>query len=108
MAAAMAAVPRLRVVASHMGGWRGWDEAQRCIIGKDCLLDTSMSLDSIPAQRAVAMIRQHGVAKTVWGTDSPWTDQKAELDRLASLGLTEDEFRQIAGGNAQSLLGLSE
>lgn len=108
MAAALAAVPKLRLVAAHMGGWRGWDAAEQYLLGKDCVLETSMSLDVLPAQRALAMIRRHGVARTVWGTDSPWTDQKVELERLAELGLDPDEFRQIAGGNAQSLLALAE
>ena len=108
MAAALAAVPKLKLVATHMGGWRVWDEAEQCIIGKNCLLETSFSLDALPAERAAAMIRRHGVARTVWGTDSPWADQKAELERLAGLGLSKDEFRQIAGVNAQSLLGLTE
>jgi len=45
--------------------------------------------------------------KILFGTDSPWQDQAADLAEIRSLGLTPDEQAAVLGGNAARLLGLS-
>jgi predicted TIM-barrel fold metal-dependent hydrolase len=51
-----------------------------------------------------AMIKAHGTDRILFGTDSPWTDQKSEVEGIRGLDLTEDEINAILGGNAEGLL----
>lgn len=106
MAAALQAVPGLTLIATHMGGWRMWDEASQDLVGRNCRLETSFSLGELPPDQAVAMIRRHGVERVLFGTDSPWADQAEEIARVRSLGLSVAEQEKILHDNAAALLGL--
>lgn len=98
--------PKLTVIAAHLGGYSQWDEAERYIIGRDCYIDTSSSLWAISNERAVNIIRRHGVDKVLFGTDYPLVRQKDELKRFMELDLTEEEKRKILFENAKKLLKL--
>ena len=47
----------------------------------------------------------HGPERVLFATDSPWTDQSAELAAIRALPFTEAEIEAITGGNAVRLLG---
>jgi hypothetical protein len=99
-------VPGLKLIATHMGGWRMWQEVDRLLTGTDCWMETSVTFSQLPCSRVVDMIRRHGTGRVLFGTDSPWSGHAGELERLRSSGLTEDELAGILGGNAAKLLGL--
>lgn len=99
--------PHLTVIAAHLGGYTEWDAAEKCLIGKRLYIDTSSSLWAIPAQRAVRIIRRHGVHRVLFGTDYPLTFHKEEMARFMALPLTDEERRLILHDNAARLLGLS-
>jgi len=99
------AVNGLKIIATHMGGWRMWDESEALLVGTSAYMETSFSLHEMPPGRAVAMIRRHGTDRVLFGTDSPWAAQAAELDTLGALGLTDDERERILSANAVALLG---
>jgi len=64
--------PSLRVICSHMGGWREWDAAEEYLMdASNVWLDTSFSLEDMGAERAVKMIRRHGAGRWCSGTDCP-------------------------------------
>ena len=107
IARALAAVPALRLIATHMGGWRMWGQAEAELVGADCWMETSFSLSELPPERAVAMMRRHGIGRVMFGTDSPWADQAEEIARVRSLPLTGDEIQRILHANAAELLGLA-
>jgi hypothetical protein len=88
-----------------MGGWRMWEQSRQMLVGQNCLLETSFSLHEMPPGQIVEMIRAHGADKVLFGTDSPWADQRAEILALRSLGLTEEELAKIFFSNAAKLLG---
>ena len=112
----------LKFVAAHMGGWKNWDSVAEELADLPIWFDTSFSGGSItpltedslpPAERRllseeefVRLVRLYGADRIVFGTDSPWTDQKQSIDWLQALPLTEAEKTAILGGNAQRLLGL--
>lgn len=100
--------PRLTVIAAHLGGYSEWEEAEEHLVGKNLYIDTSSSLWAIPPERAVSIIRRHGVDRVLFGTDYPLTRHKEELQRFFALGLTEEENRKILFENAAKLLGLGE
>ena len=51
------------------------------------------------------MVRKHGADKILFGTDSPWYDQKQALEDFNSTGLNDDEKKLILGENAKRLFG---
>jgi len=99
------AFPGLKLVAAHLGGWDDWDEVERHLLGRPVWLDTSFSLAYLPDDRARRLLAAHPAGRILFGTDSPWADQAAEVARLRALGLPEDLERRILGGNARELLG---
>lgn len=50
------------------------------------------------------LVRAFGSERVLFGTDSPWTDQKKSVEDIRSLPLTETEKENILGKNAQRLL----
>jgi uncharacterized protein len=105
IARVLAAVPDATFITAHMGGWRMWDGVEQRLIGKNCVLETSFSLSELPAARAVDMMRRHGMDLVVFGTDSPWANQSAEVERAKSLPLTPQERKKLLYANAARLLG---
>jgi len=97
--------PKLRLLCTHMGGYRSWDEVERWLLGRDIYLETSFSIDKLGPERAADMIRRHGVERVMFGTDWPWKDQAQELGLLRSLGFGKEQQRAIRWSNAAKLLG---
>jgi len=99
--------PKLRVICSHMGGWREWDATETHLLGlPNAWLDTSFSLEDMGAERAARMMRRHGIDRVIFGTDWPWRSQDAALAFLRGLGLSDAEEQAVRGQNAAALLGL--
>jgi uncharacterized protein len=97
--------PDIRLVATHLGGFRAWDEVRRHLVGSNIWMETSFTLGWTPDEEVLGIIRDHGPGRILFGTDSPWADQQAEVQRLAALPLSEAEKTAILGGNAEKLLG---
>ncbi len=99
--------PKLVVIAAHLGGYQMWDESVKYLVGRNVYMDTSSSLAYLNADKAVELMRRHGIEKILFGTDFPMWGHQEELDRFLSLGLTEEEKRVILYENAATLLGVS-
>ena len=98
------ALPGFRFIATHLGGWRDWEESRKYLIGQPIYIETSYCLHEMPAETARAMILDHPADHILFGTDSPWADQSEELARWRALGLPEDRLAAALGGNAARLL----
>ncbi len=96
----------LRLLCTHLGGWRMWDEADRHLIGKSVYLETSFSLGELGDERASDMIRRHGVEKVFFGTDWPWVSQAEEVEQVRRLDLKKAEVEGILRGNVCRILDL--
>lgn len=112
---------RIPLILAHMGGWRQWDEAEEVLPQTPFYLDTSYCtgpiepldpeqwegpVDTMPGGQFVRFVRLFGADRILFGSDSPWQDQKASLARLRSYPLTPQELEGILGGNAARLLGI--
>jgi uncharacterized protein len=97
----------LKILCTHMGGWRRWEEAGRCLLGRDVYLETSFSLSELGPDRAAEMILRHGAERVCFGTDWPWQRQEADLELLEALPLTAAVRRKIRVENAAALLSES-
>lgn len=95
-----------RIVAAHMGSYSYWDDVERFLVGEDIYFDTSYSLGWINDEQAKKIIKNHGYKKILFATDSPWTDQTAEIIKLKQLGLDEHVENAILAENARELLDI--
>ena len=99
--------PKLKVLASHLGGFAAWDEAEEVLRSSDNIrFDTSSAVCLMSPERAVRLIRHYGVENCLFGTDFPMWDPKKEADRLLSLGFTREEYKKLFAENAKAFLNM--
>lgn len=97
--------PTLKLVATHLGGWRAWQEAERHLVGRDVHLETSFALTELGPEAARSLIERHGPQRVMFGTDWPWASQSEELERIRRLGLSDKHLRAVLYSNAARLMG---
>ena len=112
---------RFRFVLAHMGGWKNWDEVPDTFRDTGVYADTSFSsgsfhrIDSywteedakmLDADGFMKIIRALGTDHILFGTDSPWSDQKETVQFVSGLPLSEKEKHMIFAGNAERVLSL--
>ena len=113
----------MKLILAHMGGWRRWDEAAELLADASALLDTSFSLGTLSplndgyyradtlalltAEQFCSMVHIFGAERILFGSDSPWGDQAADVQQIRSLPLSFNETHAILGGNAQRILNLN-
>jgi uncharacterized protein len=98
--------PDLKLVTTHMGAWDQWADAERIIIGRPIYMEVSFVRDGLDDATLRRMLLAHPSDYVLFGTDSPWDDQKRALQRLRGLNLGPEIEHKLLGGNAQRLLGL--
>lgn len=97
-----------KLILAHMGGWRLWDEVEEKIVGLPVYLDTAVVLNrkfpvKLENEQFRRMVKNHGVDKILYGTDSPWYDQVQALEDFENTGISENEKKLILGKNANRL-----
>jgi len=100
--------PALKLLCTHLGGWKAWDAAEQHLVGRrqKVWLETSFSLAMLGAERATALIRAHGIDRVLFGTDWPWKCHSEEVALVRGLDLSDEEKAMILGGNARRLFGI--
>lgn len=97
--------PGLTVIGAHFGGWTLWDLALEYLKDTSCYVDCSSSIMFLGKVRSRELIRLYGAQRVLYGTDFPMWDEKEEIARVQSLGLSTEELELIFSGNAKRLLG---
>lgn len=106
LAKVMQDFPKLKVLASHLGGYAAWDEAEDVLRGGENIrFDTSSSVCMMSPERAVRLIRKFGPECCIFGSDFPMWSPAKEAQRLLSLGFTFEEYQGMFYENAQRFLG---
>ncbi|MDD5686613.1 MAG: amidohydrolase family protein [Elusimicrobia bacterium] len=99
--------PELRIVASHTGGWRMWDEVLKELTGLNIWFETSMTLKYIKDKKVfLDILIKHSADRIMFGTDTPWSNQKEEVEMLKNLEISPDLKNKIFFQNAQKFLTL--
>lgn len=98
--------PNLKLITTHFGAWEQWDDVAVTLVGKPIYMEISFALEYLTSETARKMILAHPADYLLFGTDSPWTDQKDALLLLDKLQLPGDVLSGILSGNASTLLGL--
>ena len=94
----------LRLICTHMGGWRAWDDVNKHLLGTPVYLETSFSLADLGPQRGAEMVRRHGASRVLLGSDWPWNAQSKAIGEVRAMLLTDQEKNQILWANAGRLL----
>lgn len=99
-----------KLVLAHMGAYWRWEEVEAKLVGRNVYFDTAncfaSSILRLSDEAFVRMVYAHGVDKILFGTDSPWTDQKEEIEHIRSVITEEAAQQKILGENAKKLLGI--
>ena len=93
-------------IAAHLGGHMDLEEAMRQIIGQDIYLDISMAEIYNPPEAVRRAILAHDPDKILFGTDSPWDDQKHAVDIVRQMRLGQEAEEKLFWRNAAKALGL--
>lgn len=103
---ALRAVPELKVIAAHFGGWMEWDEGWRNLADMDNVwVDTSSSLYSFTPEEAAKLLRRFRPDRVLFATDYPMWDPVIERERFDALPLTQTERESIGRRNIEAFLG---
>ena len=73
--------PSMKLIASHTGGWKDWSSVLGQMAGCDIYIELSMTsqyMDDISILGRI--LEKHPPDKILFGTDSPWGDQKREVE----------------------------
>lgn len=96
--------PDLKLITSHLGAWKDWDESERMLLGKPVYMDISASFNFMPAEQAANFMLRHPREFLLFGSDSPWEDQSKLLEDVYKLNLPEERLEALLFGNARRLL----
>ena len=100
-------VPGLKMVLSHLGGFWQSTEFVRHGLGSDVHIDVSHTIPGEPSETFTRICREHA-GRVMFGTDSPWQDQEAEIEKLRRVIDNRDLLEDILWNNAAQLLGIQE
>ncbi len=100
--------PGLKLIAAHGGSWNMWEEVMRTMAGAPVFIDTSFTLGLLDDERFLALVRKHGPARVLFGTDAPWRRQARDLQHFIRLPLSESEQKLVLWENAARLLALPD
>jgi len=97
--------PSLKLVTTHLGAWKLWEEVKQLLLGKPIYMEISFSLEFMDEADAVKDIfLNHPPEYILFGTDSPWTEQQGTLSLLKGLQLGNEKEKLILRQNALNLL----
>lgn len=99
-------VPGLRLMVSHFGGWKAWEEVDRILIGSPVDIEMSMTVGFCEPELIKRMLTRHPLDHLYFGSDWPWSRYDKILPFLDSCDLTPGRRAAIMGGNAARFLGL--
>ena len=106
LARVLDALPGLRIIAAHMGGYSVWERARASLIGRDVWLDTSSCLPHLDVGEMARLAREHGLDKVLFASDYPAVHHARAIADVLALGLSQEEQEMVFHRNAEALLGL--
>jgi len=98
--------PEMKIVFAHTGGFRLWDDVEYYLVGSQAYFDISYTIGHLKIEQYLRILKNHGIDKILFGTDSPWRDQKKEIENIMNLPITKEEKEAIFFKNAENLLNL--
>lgn len=106
LARVLSAMPGLRIIAAHMGGYGVWPRMRTSLLGRDVWLDTSSCLPRLDVGEMARLTREHGADKVLFASDYPAVHHARAIADVLALGLSAEEREKVFHRNAEALLGL--
>jgi len=97
----------LTIVCTHVGGWKQWERIS-CL--RDCdnvFTETSLAMCEISDIEFIKAISLFDEDRVLFGSDSPWTDQREMLLRTLALDISDSRKEKMMFKNAARLLALN-
>ncbi len=98
----------LTIVCTHVGGWKQWDRISCLSSCKNVYTETSLTMSEMDDDQFIKAISHFDEDRILFGSDSPWTDQKEMLERTLRLKISDERKEKMVYKNAAKLLGLKE
>lgn len=95
-----------KLVLAHLGGCDLWDEVEHELVGRNVYLDTAVIYGRIQENQFLKIVKEHGIDKILFATDSPWCEQKSSVEWMKNQPLKDEELSMIFSENALKLLEL--
>jgi len=102
------AVPSLKVIAAHLGGYSMWQDAYKYLVGTNVYMDCSESVPYISDEDTYKLIKAHGVNRVMFGSDYPVFCTDTAYSLIEKLPFTAEEKEMLYHGTAEELLGIKE
>lgn len=112
-------LPELKIIAAHGGGLFIYDFERKNLIDSGIYIELSSSCYNcdwprndykVSLENFIYMLNNHNHDKLLFGTDSPWQDQKADIEKFINLHemgeITKEQLENIFWKNANSLFDL--
>ncbi len=100
---ALKAVPDVKVIAAHFGGWSVWTEAWKVLAEYDNIwVDTSSSLYAFTPEEGARLVRHYRGDRVLFATDYPMWDPVEERARFDALPLSHEEHDAIGRYNIEA------
>ncbi len=97
----------LIIVGAHFGGYSIWEEAAEQLHGiENLFVDCSSSFFALSDETIIKLINMYGTDKVLFGTDYPMWNMKENVDRLLSLGFSDEELEKMFYKNAVKVFSL--
>jgi predicted TIM-barrel fold metal-dependent hydrolase len=94
----------LTIVTTHVGGWRQWDRSGMLGRFANVYTETSMTLTEMGDEEFLRLLSRFDEDRVLFGSDSPWTDQREMLERMLKLRMPDGAKEKILSLNADALL----
>ncbi len=114
-----ALLPELKIIAAHGGGVLITDRERKSLVGSGIYIEISTSFNTCDwpennfeksIENFVYLLNNHDQDKLFFGSDSPWRNQKTEIEALIGLQtqgkITEDQMENIFWKNADRFFDL--
>ncbi len=106
LARVLDAMPELRIIAAHMGGYSVWEEARKHLMGRQVWFDTSSCVPRMSAGDMGKLAKEHGIGKILFASDYPAVHHARAIADVENMGLSAAEQEMVFHRNAETLLGL--
>ncbi len=101
--------PDMTVIGAHFAGYSVWKDALSNLAGYENLyVDCSSSFAFLTDREIKELIYGFGADRVFFGSDYPMWNPSEELDRLFSLGLSDEEYEMILSGNLERILKINK
>lgn len=88
------AFPGSKIILAHAGGMYEWQKVMDHLVGRGCYFDLAFVLEMMQADRTARQLYRQNEDYFVFGTDSPWCDQKKYADIIRDSTLLSPEQKE--------------